>query len=458
MAEVSIESVSKQAKDLFNRGLQALERANYDYAIDMLSSCLELEPGVLQARKYLRVAEIQKRKEKKPYAVTVNTKSIPIMAKVLAMQKNKTDKALVAAEKLLQLDPLNTQFVLTFADTANLAGYPEAALHSLEVAKDHSPDDKKLLKKLSDLYLEAEDAPAARDCLARLHELMPTDADIAKAYKNAMALTSMSRDGWQQAAEGDGTYRDAMKSTDEATKIEQEAKSVKSDKDLENLIVETRAKIEAEPENINFYRALGRYYVQAQMFEEADGILAAALEKNPGDPELDQQLSNIRRQWFDYEIARHREAGDEDGALKQEQEKAQFVLDDLGSRVERYPNDLRLKYEYGVVLFENEHVNDAIQQFQASQRSPKNRTLSLLSLARCFRSKGQFDLASRELENAAKELVLMDNTKKEILYELGSLAEEAGDTEKAISYYKDVYQADIGFKDVAQKVEQLYST
>ena len=64
MAEVSIESVSKQAKDLFNRGLQALERANYDYAIDMLSSCLELEPGVLQARKYLRVAEIQKRKER----------------------------------------------------------------------------------------------------------------------------------------------------------------------------------------------------------------------------------------------------------------------------------------------------------------------------------------------------------------------------------------------------------
>ena len=458
MPEVSIEAVSKQAKDLYNRGFAALERANYDYAIDMLSSCLEIEPGWLQARKYLRAAEIQKRKDKKPNPVLVNAKSIPLIAKVRAMQKNKIEKALVVAEKLLQLDPLNTQFVILFADTANMAGFSEAALHSLEVVQEHSPDDIKLLKKLSDLYLETNDAPAARDCLARLHELKPTDAGITKAYKNAMALTSMSQDGWKDAAEGEGTYRDVMKSSDEATKLEQEAKSVKSGKDLESLIEETQAKIEAEPENINFYRALGRYYVQAEMFEEADNIVTAALEKNPGDPELDQQLSNIRKQWFDYEITRHREAGDEDGALQQEQEKAQFVLDDLGARVERYPNDLRLKYEYGVVLYENENVNGAIQQFQASQRSPKNRTMSLLFLARCFRSKGQFDLASRELENAAKELVLMDNTKKEILYELGSLSEAAGDAEKAMSYYKDIYQTDIGFKDVAEKVEQLYST
>ena len=458
MTEVTAEAVSKQGRELYNRGFAALERANYDYAINMLSSCLELEPGWLQARKYLRAAEIQKRKDKKPNPVWVNAKSIPIMAKVRAMQKSKVDKALVASEKLLQLDPLNTQFVLIFADTANMAGFPDAAIHSLEVVKEHSPDDKKLLKKLSDLYLETENAPAARDCLARLHELNPTDAEITKEYKNALALTSMNKDGWKEAAEEDGSYRDVMKSTDEATKIEQEAKSVKSGKDLEDLIAETQAKIEAEPENINFYRALGRYYLQAEMFEEADSILTSALERNPGDPELDQQLSNIRKQWFDYEISRHREAGDEDGAIQQEQEKSQFILDDLGSRVERYPNDLRLKYEFGVVLYENENVNEAIQQFQAAQRSPKNRTMSLLFLARCFRSKGQYDLASRELENAAKELVLMDNTKKEILYELGSLAEAAGDAEKAMSYYKDVYQADIGFKDVAEKVEQLYSS
>ena len=248
------------------------------------------------------------------------------MAKVLAMQKKKVDKALIAAERLLQLDPLNTHFVLTFADTSNLAGYPEAALHTLEVAKGHNPNDIKLLKKLSEIYLEVENAAAARDCLARLHELRPTDAEITKSYKNAMALTSISKDGWKDAADGEGSYRDMMKSTDEATKLEQESKSVKSEKDIESLISETKEKISAEPENINYYRALARYYVQAQMFEDADLILSEALKRNPGDPELDQQLSNIRKQRFDYETMRHREAGNEDSALQQEQEKDKFIL------------------------------------------------------------------------------------------------------------------------------------
>ena len=31
------------------------------------------------------------------------------------------------------------------------------------------------------------------------------------------------------------------------------------------------------------------------------------------------------------------------------------------------------------------------------------------------------------------------------------------DTAKAAEFYKEIYQADIGYKDVSQKIEQLYS-
>jgi len=50
------------------------------------------------------------------------------------------------------------------------------------------------------------------------------------------------------------------------------------------------------------------------------------------------------------------------------------------------------------------------------------------------------------------------NTKKDICYELGLIAEELGDAAKAAGYYKQIYQVDIGYKDVAERVERIYGS
>jgi DNA-binding SARP family transcriptional activator len=65
-------------------------------------------------------------------------------------------------------------------------------------------------------------------------------------------------------------------------------------------------------------------------------------------------------------------------------------------------------------------------------------------------------MALDQLETASKELPVMDGTKKDICYELGQLAEAMGDRAKAADYYKQIYQVDIGYKDIAQKIEQVY--
>jgi hypothetical protein len=50
----------------------------------------------------------------------------------------------------------------------------------------------------------------------------------------------------------------------------------------------------------------------------------------------------------------------------------------------------------------------------------------------------------------------MDGTKKEILYDLGQTYEKMGKEEEAISQFKLIYEVDIGFKDVGQKIEEHY--
>ena len=51
----------------------------------------------------------------------------------------------------------------------------------------------------------------------------------------------------------------------------------------------------------------------------------------------------------------------------------------------------------------------------------------------------------------------MNELKKEIFYQLGSLLEKSGNFEQAADrYYKEIYQTDISFRDVAAKIEKSY--
>jgi hypothetical protein len=52
--------------------------------------------------------------------------------------------------------------------------------------------------------------------------------------------------------------------------------------------------------------------------------------------------------------------------------------------------------------------------------------------------------------------MLMDDMKKDIVYELGCVFEATGNIEKAVEQFKEIYSVDIGFRDVAEKIEKYY--
>jgi len=234
------------------------------------------------------------------------------------------------------------------------------------------------------------------------------------------------------------------------------AKSVQSGSDAEALIEEAKQRIAAEPNNLNFYRALARVYLQNKRFGEAVQSLEDARKINAADPELDRAITQAKISVFDAKIDELKAAGSAAEAAELEGEMNQFVFDDLSARVQRYPNDLKLRFELGVLYFKYEYFDEAIGQLQMAQRSPKERVESLFYLAKCFAKKGQRDMAVMQLETANEQLEIMDDLKKKVVFELGVLAEESGDYEKAFSFYKDVYGADIGFEDIGVRMERIY--
>ena len=68
-----------------------------------------------------------------------------------------------------------------------------------------------------------------------------------------------------------------------------------------------------------------------------------------------------------------------------------------------------------------------------------------------------FDLSVRSIQSAIAEKVVFDDEKKELLYTLGTIFERQGKAEEAIEQYKLIYEIDIGYKDVAAKVDAYYA-
>lgn len=460
MAEVTIEEVPRKTREVFEKAVSAMERGNAIYATDMLLAILDTEPRFLQARKLLRAAQMKKFRDAGGGAMRHLTASLSGIGGVLAVSanlKSKPLKALQAAERLMMKNPLNKQFYTLLAKSAISADMPEVAIHTLEIVRETAPDDVALLYWIGGLYKDNGITDKARECFERIGALRPNDPKAIKALKDSQAMDTMKSGRWTEAAGEVGGYRKVMKNAEEAQRLEQEAKAVKTTSDTDALLAEQLRKIEREPNNINYRRALGDLYARAGQLEEALAALTEADRiSGGGDPQIDRAIGSLRVRQHDARIESLRAAGDEAGATAAEQEKQVFLLSDAEDRVKRYPNDLQFKYDLGILLFERDRPAEAIQQFQLSQRNPQRRIRSLYYLARCFEKKGQFDIAAEQLEKAASELTILDNTKKDVLYELGIVYDQMKRQDKAVELFKQIYAVDIGYRDVAERIELSY--
>jgi tetratricopeptide (TPR) repeat protein len=462
MAEVKLNDVSRQLQNLFDKGLNALTSGNLPYALDLLNAVIEQEPAFLEARRALRLGCIKQASARKVGALgrkLAETAKMPaFMGAQRSLKSGNLLEALTQSEKLLQDDPFNLKYALLFAEAAAASGIPEAGAMTLTFVSDNSPGDPKVLTAVGGYYASIGDSSNARQCYEQVCVLRPDDPDALKRLKDIMAVDSMASDGWDEMRRTKGSFRDVLKDSDEAASLEREKKSVKSDRDADSLIDEARRRIESEPKNINYYRALAKVYAQQLRYPEAIETLKAAVAINPGDPELDRAVGDTHVEGLDWRIKTlEKEGAPEEEILAVRQERVEFVFADLQDRVERYPNDANLRFDWGCMLFENDYFNEAIQQFQSAQRSARNRVQSLYYLGLCFKAKGQHDMAIDQLTSALAELLVMDATKKDVLYELGTISELRGDSAAALLHFKEIYQADIGYRDVAAKVESGYA-
>ena len=445
--------LAQKAQNFTNRGRQALETGRYELAVDMLMEAVSAAPDNLETRKLLRAAQIANFKKNGKVGFGAKLGYMMARQKILGLvKKGKGVEAMAEAEKLLCQNPLDADNIEAAVKAAEAAGKAEHAAISVEAAYECSNKDPSLLERVATYYTMAKRWDKVRDAYQKLSEMKPGDQRVMQLLKNAEAQATMNS-GWTETVGKKGGFQALIANKEQAAKLDAANKAVVTGDDAELLIQEKLKQIEAEPKNMNARRALARIYIQGKRFYEAIDVLQQAIEvSGTMDPELDRMLSQTKVQYYDQQIEALRANGQEDDAVALEGEKNQFVFDDLAARVERYPNDLHLRFELGKQYFTYGYYDDALTHLQLAQKSPKDRLWALYYLAMCFLAQDQVDMGVMQLETARDAIPTMDDLKKKVVYQLGLCAEASGDLEKAYQYYKDVYSSDVGFEDLSERM------
>jgi len=107
-------------------------------------------------------------------------------------------------------------------------------------------------------------------------------------------------------------------------------------------------------------------------------------------------------------------------------------------------------------LLRSKQYNEAIPLFQESQKDPRRKIASMSKIGYCFFMKGWLSDAIDVFTNAIETYEIKDDaTGKELRYNLACAYEKKGDTDKALEIYRKIAQADFGYKDVSQRVDEL---
>jgi len=374
-------------------------------------------------------------------------------------------RAIEMLEKVLEDEPYNRQANLALKEAAAAAGWPEIGVFALRTLLEENPRDVKVLHELGRLYRELGENDQEVEVYNQVIEINPLDAEALRLGKDAAAHASMKSGGWTQAE----SYRDLIKDKDVAISLEQQSRMRLTGDSLEQQIAETYARHKAEPANVDLARRLGALNEQKEDLEAAIGWYqyAAALTKG-ADTGLVRKVSDLKVKRLEREIAAHQDflsthdAAHELHAKKSEElkaakaKRAEVLIADAREQVARNPTDLQLRFELGEHLVSAGLFREAVPELQRARQNPHARLKAMNLLGCCYSELGMLDLATKQLEEASKEVLSMDAMKKVIVYNLGLVYERAGDQEKSLACMKQIYEVEHGYKDVATRVESSY--
>lgn len=187
----------REIKDLFDKGMQAFARDNYEYAIELFSQALRLKFDFADARHYLRLSQqrfLRERPPKFPAKAVSKLKYLIYKLRALIFYlRGDTKRAIYEYEKLLSNEPFNEKVLLELAIIFRRENQVNSALRTFEEVVQLNPKNIAALKNLGELYMQTDVLSKARSCFKTVLSISPRDLDAEKFLRDLDALGTLKR-------------------------------------------------------------------------------------------------------------------------------------------------------------------------------------------------------------------------------------------------------------------------
>ncbi|HEY7546061.1 MAG TPA: hypothetical protein VID27_14310, partial [Blastocatellia bacterium] len=124
------------------------------------------------------------------------------------------------------------------------------------------------------------------------------------------------------------------------------------------------------------------------------------------------------------------------------------------------PLDYETHYSLGLAYKDMDLLDEAIEQFQMAAKQGDSATQSIQCcnmLGVCFRMKRMHKVAVMWFERGLKTPEGSEDEYQALRYEIGLCHEEAGDMDRALDAFMEVYAIDVNYRQVSEKIKQLQS-
>jgi len=455
-----------KAAKWFQRARELGDKRQFDYAIEYYVNGLEFWPdGVEDGLKPLHGCAVARRQTggKKPGFKD-------------SMKHSLTDKnikqALLNSLWMFGHDPENTNYIEGIAKNASRLGAVDTAKWAAGVLyralESNSKSTPKQLQTLAQLLEELGDGAAARNesaFAAAVYQMgvetlnvwfrrNPKDRNAENRVRNLSTKLTILKGKYQDGE----SYRDSIADREEQADLHDRDRMVQTEDRMEELIAKAQEEFNQNPDDERTLRKvidlLCRHEHEEQDLRAID-ILTKQHERT-GQYHHKRMADDIRMRLLARKARRAAKTGDEEAVKKGQAASLQLDLAIYKERVEMYPTDNRIKFEYAVRLFRAGHFDDAIPFFQTARADPKNRSNCAMYLGRCFFRKAYYSQTITTLQTElASYQFADDDLAKSMHYWLGRAQEASGEVAAARETYGKILQMEYNYKDVRAKLDAL---
>jgi len=446
----------KRAALCYKRGVEAMEKQNWDLASEMFTVSVKFCPDKLNFRQLLRNCTCKRFKDNKTGAGTIaKMKLSGIRGRIKKAKAAKEwSEADLACEEGLTINPWDVQLNVELGEVTHARGFLDIAKFSLAFARNLDPKSREINVKLAEVLKEKGEYDEATNIWQHLYNLDRTDAEARSKMTQMQSMKTVDQGGYGDAK----STKDTMKDKNVFNKQKDSTAPGQSPE------LDLKHAIRKEPQQVLNYLKLADLLKRSHKYDEAREILVAGLQASGNSVDVQEQLEDVELLLMERNLESAKveanQKGDEQARVNARQLAEELLkreVEVLNRRIERYPADLGRKYELAIRYMRMQNWPLAIPLFQKATQDPRLEVKALFNLGKCFMYDKKLSLARGQFDRAIPKLnfELDPDLFKECYYWAGRIAEEQKDFPKAEDCYGKILERDYDYKDTRERLEKL---